>query len=92
MTSYLNVVKALKVKGRYGGDAAMNEINVLDDNSMSAHTRHRGRTTKQAYIRVGLVVLKQVYRQKPSQQKRGINKDIFTLVSDYLLYRRSILV
>lgn len=34
MVSHLDIVEALKVQGRYGGDAAMNEINVLDNNSI----------------------------------------------------------
>ena len=29
MTSYFDVVKAFKVQSRYGGDAAMDEVNVL---------------------------------------------------------------
>ena len=33
MVSHLDIVEAFKVQGRYGGDATMNEINVLDMNS-----------------------------------------------------------
>ena len=58
MVSHLDIVEALKVQGRYGGDAAMNEINVLGNNSMSASMRQRCRTAKQPYIRVELVIFK----------------------------------
>ena len=45
IASYLDVIKALKVKGRHGGDAAMDEINVLDNHSMLAYRRKTSRTT-----------------------------------------------
>lgn len=69
----------------------MDKINVLKNNGISASIRQRSQTAIQAYIRVSLVTLKQVWHN-PGQQQRGINKDLFTLVCDYLLYWRSILV
>ena len=39
MVSHLDIVEAFKVQGRYGGDAAMNKINVLDINSILVRLR-----------------------------------------------------
>ena len=96
MVSHLDLVEALKVQGSYGGDAAMNEVNILDNNSMLASRRPRCQPAIQAYIRVRLVIFKQVYRTSQSAEKRKIqknkNKDAVTLVCNYLLYWRSTLV
>ena len=72
----------------------MNKINVLDNNnnSMLVSIRQRCRTAKQAYIRVRLVILKQVYHISQSAETPKTNKDAITLVCNYLLYWRSILV
>lgn len=42
--SYLNIVEALEVQGRYRGDAAVDEINVLDNNGVSACITQRYQT------------------------------------------------
>ena len=46
----------------------MNKINVLENNSMLASIRQGCQTVKQAYIRVRLVIFKQVYRTSQSAE------------------------
>lgn len=49
----------------------MDEINVLDNNSVSASLRQISQTATKAYIRVRLVILKQVYRKSRSAETRS---------------------